>query len=132
MADLKRLGLDKHPSVKAKGGRTQPEPGKMNHLESRYAEQLEADRLSGKVAWWKFDAMRLVLADRTTLAVDFVVMLADGEIQFHDTKGMRNGKMHVEDDAAVKMKMAAKLFWPFRFFYVKLGPSGFELKEVRG
>jgi len=102
--------------------------GTMNGLESRYAAHLELRKAVGEVAWWEFEGIKLRLADATFLTVDFDVMLADGTIELHDTKGGP-----IEDDAAVKIKLAAEKY-PFRFFVVrenrKRDGGGFILKEV--
>jgi hypothetical protein len=50
-------------------------------------------------------------------------MLANGELELHETKGF------MRDDAAVKLKVAAGMY-PMRFYLVeKSGPS-FKLTEV--
>lgn len=102
--------------------------GTMNGTEKRYAEVLESRRLAGEVAWFKFEAIKLRLADRTFYEADFFVMLADGTLEVHEIKGGP-----IEDDAAVKLKCAADIF-PFRFFVVRAIPKrdggGFSLKDV--
>jgi len=83
----------------------------MNKLEARYSVHLEYRRLNGEVAWWAFDSLKLRLAKDTFYETDFVVMLSDGTLEVHEVKG------HWEDDARVKVKVAASLF-PFQFFGV--------------
>ena len=81
--------------------------GEMNKTEARYAEHLE--HIKGSViAWYKFEAVKLRLADNTFYTPDFAVMLIDGPIEMHEVKGFW------EDDARVKIKVAAETF-PFRF-----------------
>lgn len=100
-------------------------PGDMNKLEARYAGHLELRKRAGEVAWWKFEAIKLQLAGRTFLTVDFFVMLADGELQAHDCKGGP-----IEDDASAKLKFADELF-PFRFFVVRETKRGaWSIKDV--
>lgn len=83
----------------------------MNPDEMAYAKQLCLRELSGEVAWWKFEAVKLRLADNTTYTPDFIVMLADGSIEFHEFKGFW------EEDARVKIKVAAEMYpFPFRSF----------------
>lgn len=85
--------------------------GTMNATEREYASELEALRIAGQVAWYKFEGVKLRLADNTFLTVDFAVMLADGTLEMHDVKG----SPHIfSDDAKVKMKVAAELY-PFVF-----------------
>ncbi len=109
-------------------GRKRHVPGQMNKLESKFADWLFIQQHEGRVLWWKFEAVRLKLADATTYTPDFVAMLAghndgdghwegDGEIVFYEIKGFR------EDDAMVKIKVAAELF-PFKFVLVENGDAG--------
>ncbi|SER37261.1 MULTISPECIES: DUF1064 domain-containing protein [Pseudomonas] len=103
-------------------------PGEMNKTEQRYANHLARLQLAGAILWWKFEAITLRLAPRTHLKPDFLVMTAEGELQLHDVKG---AKAIIEDDAHVKMKVAANEF-PFRVFYaipVK-GTEAWTLEEV--
>lgn len=86
--------------------------GQMNKTEAAYSKVLEARQQAGEVAWFKFEATKLRLADNTFYSPDFTVMLASGELQQHEVKGF----MH--DDANVKIKVAASLY-PFRFFVIR-------------
>ncbi len=86
--------------------------GEMNKTEKQYAEYLEARRVAGTIAWYKFEGMKLRLADNTFYTPDFAVMLADGCMEMHEVKG------HWQDDARVKIKVAAELY-PFRFIAVR-------------
>jgi hypothetical protein len=88
-------------------------PGQMNKSEAAYALILDARKHAGEVLWWVFESIKLKLADRTYLTIDFALMLADGSIEFHDVKGAR---AIIQEDAAVKMKVAAAKF-PFPMFY---------------
>lgn len=101
-----------YPRRYAKG--RQPTKGEMNKLERRYSEQLEAWRLTGEIQWWKYDAIKLRLADNTFYTPDFLVMKADSTLEVHETKG------HWEDDARVKIKVAAEAYPLFRFVAVQL------------
>lgn len=82
--------------------------GAMNKTEAAYAERLEQMKRNGFVLWFEFEAIKLRLADNTFYTPDFAVMSHDGVIELHEVKGFW------EDDARVKIKVAAKLF-PFRF-----------------
>lgn len=86
--------------------------GAMNKAEAAYAADLELLRQSGDVAWWKFEGLKLRLADNTFYTPDFAVMLSNGEMQCHEIKGFWT------DDARVKIKVAAELY-PFRFYALK-------------
>ncbi len=91
-------------------------PGKMNSLESEYATQLEYQRLQGEIAWWRFEGITLKLADDCRLTPDFFVMLNNGELECRETKG------HWQEDAKIKMRVAASLY-PFRFIAVHKIPK---------
>lgn len=86
--------------------------GQMNKTEAAYAEFLEKLKGLGDVVWYKFEGVKLRLADNTFLTVDFAVMRADGALEMHEVKG------HWMEDARVKMKVAADMY-PFRFIAVK-------------
>jgi hypothetical protein len=82
--------------------------GDMNRTEAKYAAELELQRAAGTVAWWKFEGIKLRLADGCFYSPDFAVMLADGVMEMHEIKG------YWEDDARVKIKVASAMY-PFRF-----------------
>ena len=88
-------------------------PGVMNKTEAAYALILDARKHAGEVLWWVFESIKLKLADRTYLTIDFALMQADGSIEVHDVTGAR---ALIQEDAAVKMKVAAAKF-PFPMFY---------------
>lgn len=91
--------------------------GHMNKTEARYlAEVLEPGRHAGDVQWYGFEAIKYRLADNTFYTPDFAVLLADGRLQAHEIKG------RWEDDARVKIKVAASLF-PIQFIAVKAPPK---------
>ncbi|MBB3020684.1 hypothetical protein FHR70_003770 [Microvirga lupini] len=90
--------------------------GQMNKTEEAYAAHLELRRIAGEVAWYKFEGIKLRLADNTFLTIDFAVMLTDGSLEMHEVKGFWT------DDARVKIKVAADLY-PFRFIAVQALPK---------
>jgi hypothetical protein len=90
-------------------GRATREAGKMNRLEARYAEHLEVRKMFGEIAKWRFEPWKLRLAPKTYYDPDFEVVMPDGKIEIHETKG------HWEDDARVKIKVAATMFSEFGF-----------------
>lgn len=94
-----------------------PGNGRMNKTEQAYDAHLELRRLAGEVAWYRFEAVKLRLADRTFYTPDFMVILADGEMQFHEVKGFWR------DDARVKIKVAAVQF-PFLFVAIRKTKGG--------
>lgn len=84
----------------------------MNRTEEAYAQTLELRRHAGDVLWYRFEGIKLRLADNTFYSPDFAVMLANGQMECHEVKG------HWMEDARVKLKVAADLY-PFRFVAVK-------------
>jgi len=92
------------------------QPGEMNSTESLYAEQLYARKLAGEIVDYGFERIKFRLADLTFYTPDFDVQLADGTIEFHEVKAATSkGVVLVEDDAKVKIKVAAALFPQFGF-----------------
>jgi len=82
--------------------------GAMNKTEAAYANHLEVMKQVGAVIWFKFEGMKLRLADNTFYTPDFAVMAADGVMEMHEVKGFW------QDDARAKIKIAADMY-PFRF-----------------
>ncbi|MAH46984.1 DUF1064 domain-containing protein [Candidatus Pacearchaeota archaeon] len=81
----------------------------MNKTEERYAVELDVRQKAGDIAWWAFEPLKLRLADRTFYTPDFMILHTDGALEIVEIKG------HWEDDARVKIKVAAKQYWMFRF-----------------
>lgn len=96
--------------------------GKMNKTEAAYGDHLELRRRAGEIAWFKFEGLKLRLADSTFYSPDFFVMLTSGELEVHEVKGFW------EDDARVKIKIAASLF-PFKFIAVRKTKAGWDTEE---
>jgi hypothetical protein len=86
--------------------------GTLNNTEKAYANFLDARKIMGQVAWFKFEGVKLRLADNTFYTPDFAVMLSDNSMELHEVKG------HWQDDARAKIKIAADMY-PFRFIAVK-------------
>lgn len=97
-------------------------PGTMNKLETAYGQHLELRKHAGEVAWYKFEGIKLRLADNTFYTPDFAVMLTSGEIECHECKGFW------EDDARVKIKVAADIY-PFRFIGIKKDKTGWKIED---
>jgi len=87
--------------------------GQQNKTELSYEQHLEWRKHIGEVAWYKFEGVKLRLADATFYTCDYFVMLTNGELEAHEVKGFWT------DDARVKIKVAAELY-PFRFIAVKV------------
>lgn len=104
-------------------------PGERNRTESAYESELEWRKRAGQVAWYRFEGLKLRLADNTFLTPDFAVMLSDGRLQMHEVKGFWT------DDARVKTKVAAEMY-PFEFVIVtaraKKNGGGFACEVMDG
>ena len=100
--------------------------GVRNKLESQYEVDLKSRMRAGEVVWYRFEGLKLRLADNTFYTPDFAVMLANGQLECHETKGFWR------EDARVKIKVAAEQY-PFRFISItaraKKDGGGWEVEE---
>lgn len=88
----------------------------MNKTEAAYRDLLRDAQSLGDVQWFRFEGLKLRLADNTFYTPDFAVMAADGVIECHEVKGFWR------DDARAKIKIAAEQY-PFRFKAVQALPK---------
>lgn len=100
--------------------------GVMNKTEAAYAAHLTLRQYAGEILWFKFEAVKLRLADATFYSPDFTVLPSSGVLEMHEVKGFW------QDDARVKIKVAASIY-PFRFVAVttraKKNGGGWETEE---
>jgi hypothetical protein len=95
-------------------------PGRMNKREANYAIELEARKRNGEISWWGFEAVTLKLAEKpdgskmkaVRYTPDFFVVLADGAMEFHETKGF------AREDWIIKWKICIERYPMFRFVLV--------------
>lgn len=98
--------------------------GQMNRTEGAYAAHLEARKHAGEVLWYRFEGVKLRLADNTFYTADFAVMTRDRVLEMHEVKGF------MTDDANVKIKVAADAY-PLTFKIIRKGPKGtWEIQDV--
>lgn len=111
--------------------------GERNKLEAAYEAYLDLLFRGGQIQGYRFEGIKLKLADNTFYTPDFLVFAEDGVVELHDTKGtttkIRAGGAKekapwIEEDAKLKMKVIAELY-PFRVFAVFKIASGWELKQ---
>lgn len=132
-ADLARLGLKRAAEksnvrknctfAQAKGARgTFHKAGEMNKTEAAYAARLEELKRAGEIADYRFECVKLRLADKTFYTPDFMVLKPDGAFEMHEVKGFW------EDDARVKIKVAAELF-PFKFVAARKAKGAWAFEE---
>lgn len=82
--------------------------GAMNKTEAAYDRDLRDAQSLGDILWYRFEGLKLRLADNTFYTPDFAVMASDGVMECHEVKGFWR------DDARAKIKIAAEQY-PFRF-----------------
>jgi len=85
--------------------------GEMNKTEAAYRLHLEMLKAAGEIVWYRFEGVKLRLADGCFYSPDFAVMFSTGVLEMHEVKGFW------QDDARVKIKVAAEMY-PFRFMAV--------------
>jgi len=103
--------------------------GEMNKTEAAYEKELNIQLKAGEILWYKFEAIKLRLADKTFYNVDFFVMNKNCELEAREIKGF------MMEDANVKIKVAASMY-PFRFYIIRVKAKkdggGWDIKEVSG
>lgn len=99
-------------------------PGGMNKLEAKWAQQLEIERQAGEIRRWRFNEIKLKLADGSWFKCDFWVVCADGSVRMDETKG------HWREAAKVRIRVAARLYPEFRFHAIQWkGREGWKVEE---
>jgi hypothetical protein len=88
--------------------RFRKQPNGMNKLEAQYGQYLEGLKLAQEIKDYRYSALKLRLADNTFYTPDYLVISKENDVELHEVKGFW------EDDARVKIKVAASLY-PFRF-----------------
>lgn len=100
--------------------------GVMNKTEAEYAALLDSLKHEGEIAWYRFEGLRLRLADGCGYTPDFAVMKSNGLMECHEVKGFWR------DDARQKIKIASDQY-PFRFIAVtkeaKCRGGGWKVEE---
>lgn len=100
--------------------------GKMNKTEAAYVhEVLDPQMHAGEILWYRFEAIKLRLADNTFITIDFPVITAAGALEFREVKGRWT------DDARAKTKIAAAQY-PFRFLAIQRDRSsgGWRIEDL--
>jgi hypothetical protein len=96
----------------------------MNKLETTYMNILERRKLAGEIVSYRYEAIKFRLAKNTFYTPDFMVVYED-RIEFHETKGFW------EEDARIKIKMAAEMYPEFIFFGVQFKSPRWIFEEFR-
>ena len=88
--------------------------GTMNATERKFAaEVLDPLLLAGELAGYWYEPLKLRLADKCFLDIDFMCQYRDGTIELVDVKARWSNNQVGTDDARVKLKVAGAMF-PFR------------------
>jgi hypothetical protein len=132
--EAKQLGVEKlHPDHerggKLFGGRPKQakSPDGMNKLERSFFEHVKWQARDRNPTFIWREPITFRLAGNTRYTPDFLVISGATQSIYNcvDTKG------HMEDDASVKIKVAAEMFPCFRFLLVvRAGRNGWEVREV--
>ncbi|HGO6068482.1 TPA: hypothetical protein ACK3Q6_001620 [Burkholderia cepacia] len=100
--------------------------GRMNKTEAAYADVLAARLHIGEILWFRFEAHKLRLADKTFYTPDFTVINAAGQTEYHEVKGRWT------DKARAKTKVAAEQY-PYRFIAIQRdGRHGWRVEDLTG
>lgn len=102
--------------------RPRPTPGGMNKTEQAYQAKLHLLFLAGEIEHYAFEPIKLRLAKATFYTPDFLVV-RHGQLELHEVKG------HWEEDARVKIKVAAEQHWMYRFIAVKKKGTTWEYEK---
>lgn len=118
-------GISGFTAVKGRA-RARHIPGTMNKLEQEYDRHLNQRQIAGEITSYQFESIKLKLADKTYYTADFLVVKPDGLMELHEVKGFW------EDDARVKIKVAAAKFWMFQFIGVQKDKTVWRYEEFKG
>jgi hypothetical protein len=113
--------------ARARTTRHQHQAGKMNGMEEQYGYNLERRKQIGEVLEYRFEPLKIRLADNTYYTIDFMLIMADMTIELHEVKGFW------EDDARVKFKCAAEALPYFKFVAVTIDrkTKAYKYEELR-
>jgi len=97
--------------VKAKAIKLDLSDGK-NKSEIAFEQHLEMQKRSGLIDGYGFECMTFVLADGSRFTPDFFIIHASGSVELVDVKAFfkNQQKVHVEEAAMVRVKVAAELY----------------------
>ena len=85
---------------------------RMNRTERRYAaEVLDPRKHAGAILWWGFERIKLKLADRCWLTVDFAVAHPNERLSLIDVKGRKGRSWYAKEDARIKLRVTAEQFF---------------------
>lgn len=83
--------------------------GVMNKTEEHYRDHLKQRMMVGEILWYAFEMFTVKIGPDLRYTPDFIVMLANSTLEFHEVKVIAKGKPLMKDDARVKLIMLAQL-----------------------
>jgi hypothetical protein len=109
---------------------------RMNKLEARFAEQLEAWRMCEEIEWWQFEPVKLQLAMGAGYRPDFMTFgggfpyMSDPwdprrQVVFFEVKGF------MRESANVRIKVAARTYPFWRFVLVRWNRKEWQFTEIK-
>ena len=96
-----------------------------NTTEAAHALNLEMRNRIGEVEDYRWEPLRLKLAPDCTYEPDFMVLMADHSVEFHEVKGR-----FITDDGMVKVRVAAQMFPWFTFRLFQYDRKGCKVREL--
>lgn len=121
----------KHTFARARSSKV--DANGMNSTEAKFAAFLAGEKLAGRIADYRFQPITLKLAEGLRYTPDFLVIENSLEYTCYEIKGAKKkkdskGEWHgewtywAEEDAKIKIKVAAQVF-PELHFFVAFQPS---------
>lgn len=83
-------------------------------LERKHAANLGLRKAAGEILDWKYEPIRIRLADNTFYTIDFLLLMADETIEAHEVKGWHPNIR----DSRTRWKMAAEVLPWFRWRFI--------------
>ena len=93
----------------ARGQKQAPVDRYRSGTERRYAALLDQWMREEEIARWWYEPMKLWLAPRTTITIDFLLRRYDGTLELHEVKSQ-----WFREDGWVKLKIAAAMYPCYR------------------
>lgn len=92
-------------------------PTYRSKTEARYAQYLSLLSDARQIRGWEYEPITFKLGFDTRYTPDFLVTTNDG-FEFHEVKGVKDGKCYSRPLGKVKVRVAAAMFPMFRFVMV--------------
>ena len=115
--------------------KAQAEPRDGNQLERDFGDLLETQFRRGEIAWYAFQRLTFKLGDDCRYSPDWNVVTASGLLIQYECKGTKvvkgKAKLYARDDAMVKIRSAASIFWWAKFVVVWRFKGVWQFDEVK-